>query len=476
MTPRISFTAGLTAALMLSSLSLGGCMPFQRLKMKEVHHDSAQRETRNPVILLHGFMGSKLHHVRTKRSAWGRVRNLFWKSRGDDLALPIDQEPLLANRDNLVPYEICDSVGGIDFYSPIVRALREVAGYDIGDIEHPHPGENLYVFAYDWRRDNVESAQALGEAIERIVEAHGRPDMKIDLLAHSMGGLVARYYVAYGTEDVLDQDPLPAPSYAGAQNIDKIILIGTPNEGSLTAFRVMHLGITRSLSPEALFTMPSIYQLFPGREARPFVDAEGNVLPISLSDADNWVKYGWSAYQPHILAEMRSKLPRRHRKSAESFQRMREQMHAFLGAALERADRFHNALSQANGHQAGIRLYTFGSDCIPTQARAVLQEEGGVWKLAFSVEAARTDPQHTDRVRDLLFMPGDGSVTLASLMDQDPTAPPGSKPSLPVEQTVFLCAQHGFLTRNPVFQNNLFHVLANGPAHPEGETHPLASR
>jgi pimeloyl-ACP methyl ester carboxylesterase len=444
--------------------------------MKEVHQGTAQREARNPVILIHGFMGAKLQHARTQRSVWGRVRNLFLRGKGDDLALPIDQQPLLANRDNLVAYEICDSVGGVDFYSPIVRALRDVAGYDIGDIEHPHPGENLYVFAYDWRRDNVESAQALGEAIERIVEAHGRPDLKIDLVAHSMGGLVARYYVAYGTEDVLERDPLPAPTYAGARHIDKLVLIGTPNEGSLTAFRVMHLGITRSLSAQALFTMPSIYQLFPGKDAKPFVDARGNTLPLNLYDADNWVRYGWSAYQPHVLAQMRSQLPRRERKSAEAFQTLREQMYAFLKSALERADLFHQALSRADGQSVGVRFYSFGSDCIPTQARAVLLQEDGVWKVAFSAEEMHASAAHSNLLQDLLFAPGDGSVTLASLLAQDPTTSGFSEPSVAFTHTVFLCEQHGFLTRNAVFQNNLFHVLANEPVTSSVETRPRAAR
>ncbi len=461
---------------LLCAVPLWGCLPFQRLGMEKVHHDSALRESRNPVIFLHGFMGSKLHNARTHRSVWGRVRNLFWRGKEDHLALPIDQTPLSANRDELVAHEICDSVGGIDFYGPIVRALRDIAGYDIGNIDHPHPGETLYVFAYDWRRDNVESARALGEAIDRIVAAHGRPDLKIDLVAHSMGGMVARYYVTYGGEDVLDQSPLPAPTYAGARHVGKVILIGTPIEGSFTAFRIMHLGITRSLSPEALFTMPSVFQLFPSREARPFVDTNGETLPVGLYDPDNWVRYGWSVFQPHILAALRHELPRRERKSAEAFHKLRQRMRDFLAAALERGDAFHRALAQADPHQAPVRYYAFGSDCIPTQTRAVLHQKDGTWKLAFSSDDLLVGIGHTERLRDLLFSPGDGTVSLASLLAQDPTIPEAFEPSISFASTVFLCEAHGFLTRNPIFQNNLFHVLASEPG-PSGERpRPLAAR
>jgi len=448
----------MTAVLVGAAALLPACAVFRKLDMAQVHHPSAQRVERNPVIFLHGFLGSKLENSQAGGTAWGRVRNLFTRNRRDGLDLPIAGASLDRNRDNLVPYEVCDSVGGIDYYGPILRALQEIGGYEPGDIEHPHEGESLYVLTYDWRRDNVETARQLGEAIERIRVAHGRPDLKINLVAHSMGGLVARYFIKYGAVDVLGRTEIPAPSYAGAPYVDKVVLIGTPNEGSMTAFRILNQGVTHALPVEDLFTMPAIYQLLPGREARPFIDSDGASLPVSLRDPDNWLKYGWSTFNPETLAKMRRRLPRAGRDAA-SFLALRDQMRLFLDLALERADRFHRALAQTGPGEDQVRFFAFGSDCIPTQARTVLHRDGESWKLAFTPEDLSRAGQ-AELPRELFFTPGDGSVTLASLLAQEPTSEAALAPGISFASTVFVCATHGFLPKNPIFQNNLFHVLS----------------
>lgn len=476
LTHRTPGSRAVLAAVVLLAAAAPGCAVFRKMNMQQIHQESAHRQGRNPVIFLHGFLGAKLEHARSGRSVWGRLRNLFTRDERDGLALPIDQPVLARNRDGLVPYGIWDSVGGIDYYGPIVDALRDVGGYEEGDIEHPHPGETLYVFKYDWRRDNVEAARALGEAIDRIRAAHGRPDLKVDLIAHSMGGLVARYYVKYGTADVVGREPLPEPTYAGARHVDKVILIGTPNQGSMAAFRILHRGITRPLPPQVLFTMPAIYQLLPGREARPFVDERGESLPIGLYDPDDWIKYGWSAFQPEVLAGLRRELPRRGDDPNVHFQRLRDQMRSFLSLSLERADRFRRALAQSGPREAEVRFYAFGSDCIPTQSRTLLHRDGETWRLAFAPDEAPSGNGRPEMARDLFYAPGDGSVTLASLMCQEPTSRDQPPAGVTFASTFFLCETHGFLPKNPIFQNNLFHVLAGvAETRPEPQR-PLAVR
>jgi len=471
MPPEKSFRRAGLALLLLSLVPLPGCAVFHKLDMEEVHHHTAQRTDRNPVIFLHGFLGSKLENADTGRSVWGRMRNILTRSHRDGLALPIEARSLADDRDALVPYSICDSVGGIDYYGPILRALQDVGGYEQGDIEHPHAGETLYVFTYDWRRDNVETARALSEAIERIRAAHGQPGLKVDLVAHSMGGLVARYYLKYGATDVLGHDPMPSPTYAGAANVDKVILIGTPNEGSMMAFRILNRGISRSLPPQVLFTMPAVYQMLPGREARPFVDEDGQTLDLSLYDPDNWVKYSWSAFRPEAQAALRRGLPRHGRNDGQQFHALREQMRGFLAQALERADRFQRALAQVGVQEDRVKFYAFGSDCIPTLTRAIVHQENGAWRLAFAPEDLPPGGSHPALPRELLFSPGDGSVTLDSLLAQDPTSQEGPGPVMSFASTVFVCESHGFLPKNPTFQNNLFYVLAGA-----GEVHPPTGR
>ena len=48
--------------------------------------------------------------------------------------------------------------------------------------------------AYDWRKDITESAEILSGHLEEAISVHG-PQTEISLIAHSMGGLVSRYYL-----------------------------------------------------------------------------------------------------------------------------------------------------------------------------------------------------------------------------------------------------------------------------------------
>jgi triacylglycerol esterase/lipase EstA (alpha/beta hydrolase family) len=51
-------------------------------------------------------------------------------------------------------------------------------------------------------------------------------DVKFDIVAHSMGGLVARYYLRYGTQDLPPDGSLPELTWAGAQYVDNLIMVG----------------------------------------------------------------------------------------------------------------------------------------------------------------------------------------------------------------------------------------------------------
>jgi pimeloyl-ACP methyl ester carboxylesterase len=75
-------------------------------------------------------------------------------------------------------------------------------------------GRGIYVFNYDWRKSNNISAEALNEFINAIRTKTNSP--KVDIVAHSMGGLVtSKYLTLYGDSKT-----------------EKIITCGTPYEGA----------------------------------------------------------------------------------------------------------------------------------------------------------------------------------------------------------------------------------------------------
>lgn len=132
-------------------------------------------------------------------------------------------------------------------------------------------------FGYDWRRDVRESAGALCARIEQLV-AEGGGRRKVNLVVHSMGGLVALHCLLHG-----GAGPGTQP-WAGAAHVQRVVFVGTPFRGSPGIFDDLHEGTatgrnTALLRAEALFTFASSFQLLPWRSDF-LVDAAG--APVAL--------------------------------------------------------------------------------------------------------------------------------------------------------------------------------------------------
>ncbi len=86
-------------------------------------------------------------------------------------------------------------------------------------------GKDLFIFPYDWRKSNVENAVRLKYKIAEIKTIANWP--KVDLVAHSMGGLLARQYIE--SNDYQD-------------DIDQLITLGTPNKGAPEIYPLWEAG------------------------------------------------------------------------------------------------------------------------------------------------------------------------------------------------------------------------------------------
>lgn len=86
--------------------------------------------------------------------------------------------------------------------------------------------QDFFVFPYDWRLDNTQSINKLTEKIQEIKNQTGSE--KIDIVAHSMGGLVARSYISDSTK---------------AQNVRKLFTLGTPHLGSVKFLQAIKYGV-----------------------------------------------------------------------------------------------------------------------------------------------------------------------------------------------------------------------------------------
>lgn len=332
--------------IIASILFASGCSTtpkFDEKTLARIYANQLSVPRNDAVIFIPGMMGTVLKDKFTGRTVWGEMGTRLVNA----LALPIDTMTLILNRDSLVASKPIGkfSIGyGLiekEIYDK-VSCLALVAGnYKVG--------VNAFALSYDWRRDLVEAAKELDALIKKIKINTANPNIKINLICHSAGGLIARYYIKYGASDVLDQDPLPMPSYAGAKNIAKVIMLGTPNSGAIEAFERIDKGLriplVGFLAPETVFTMPSVYENLPFNGESVIVDAAGKLLKIDIYEALNWEKYGWSVFNVHNQRETRRKFFRNYPKEQakkQFIEHLNRQRH-FLSVVLKRAKNFHQA-------------------------------------------------------------------------------------------------------------------------------------
>ncbi|HEX9643208.1 MAG TPA: hypothetical protein VGC11_04320, partial [Acidimicrobiia bacterium] len=212
------------------------------------------------VVLLPGILGSVLE--RHGREVWALTPGAAFRAL---LSLGGSIESLRLDDDDPEADDLGDGVAAtrvlpdlhlvpglwkIDGYTAISRALHD--RFDLVD------GANYFEFPYDWRRDNRVHGRRLARQAHDWLAAwrarSGNDDARLVLLAHSMGGLVARTFLEL---------------YGGWQETRTLITFGTPYRGSLNALDFLANGLRRGLGPvgvdltEFLRSLTSVYQLLP---------------------------------------------------------------------------------------------------------------------------------------------------------------------------------------------------------------------
>lgn len=448
------------AVLLVLGLSvLGACshMPTKPDLAMLYRGANIERE-QPPVVLVPGITGSKLRDARSGKTVYPGSLWRILTSRYQKLRLDIDARQGVEIPTALEAYEVADTVAGQEFYVKIIRTLeqyggfqRTVAGTAIGDAYR----RRLYVMPYDWRQDNVVAARKLDALIEQIRKDYARPDLKVDIIAHSMGGLISRYFERYGTADVLD-DPAPVATMAGGRKINRLILLGTPNLGSANAVHALVEGakVFRTIPIEVVATMPGLYQLLPEMSRKPLIDIDGRPLRVSsisagedasIFDARTWEHLQWSVYDPGVAARLDPAY--------------RARLQAFFARSLRRAGHMY-ALLQEKTPSPPVPTYLFGASCAMTSVRVLAEQTEAGFKPRF-LPAEIASPRTGIDYERLMLEPGDGTVPKPSLLGRQSLDPRLATTAVGIQPagSFFLCDKHSQLTGNIHFQNNLLDVL-----------------
>jgi pimeloyl-ACP methyl ester carboxylesterase len=399
-------------------------------------------ERLTPVVVVPGIMGSGLHRP-DGTQVWLNLRNAVGQY---NLGLPFTL-PLCDSRDELLPGALLGSdammprLFGFTEYYDLLEML------DLVGFRPARKGESSkaahHVFSYDWRRDLVESARRLHATLEELADgADG--DTRVNLVGHSMGGLVARYYLRYGTAEPAPDQPV---TWAGARYIRNLILVGVPNGGSLPALEGLLYGNRVGLSYTTLAApviarMPSVYQLVPPAGTDALLDQSLSPVSVDLHDVECWKRFGWGPFGAKTAT-----------RQAGFTESDLEAYPAFLEAALARARSLHAALARSPETPCPVRVALLGGDCLPTLARGVLSEKDG--------KGPRFEPR-TRREAEAMMEPGDGRVTRASLLASHLPAGEDHPENcgIPEASYVFVgSADHHGIYREPSFQSILMRML-----------------
>lgn len=229
-----------------------------------------------PLIFVPGLLGSSLCRAGADGQplvVWGSVEAL---GHFPSLALDPDANDVVA----------CGLLREISFlgifsqtvYAPIVDRL-EAAGY--------REGETLFIFDYDWRLSVFDNARLLGEFAEEEL-----PPGRFDVLAHSMGGLIARTY---------------ALEEGGADRVARLVSAGTPWRGSVQVFELLRdgWGLANTFMGglegfrRTVVSFPSTFEMIPHYEGCCGSGRAG----FDAASAEAWASLNWTGIDGEVLPD-----------------------------------------------------------------------------------------------------------------------------------------------------------------------------
>lgn len=356
---------------------------------------------RNPVIIIHGLLGAKISG-RDNKILWGNFspREIASGTNFRELAIPMKKGvPLPQLKNGTRPSGLLNQseirILGVQFaldnYDILVNSLIK-AGYTPESKVLP-PDKHyptLFVFYYDWRRDISENSaelhrfikekkEFLSERYKAVYGEQNRYDIQFDLVGHSMGGLLARYYLRYGGK-ILPDEPctLEKPDWSGADHVDKVIVIGTPNAGYADTLLELKNGLRLvsgipAYPPALLGTFLSYYEMLPAPESK-MIRKKSTGQSIDLFDIEVWKKYQWGLADPKQDQWLKDLLPEINTKEER-----REIALDHLQKSLVKAKLFREALAvNAEGYPPDISVWLIAGNTVETNALLEVDETGYV--------------------------------------------------------------------------------------------------
>ena len=453
---------------------------FSNVAMKTF---SEHTPARNPVIIVHGFLGSKLQNPQNGEIVWGEMTSrMILRGYGDnylrELSLPMGiGKDLSQLKDNIKPISVLDSFNvklwSINFnvsgYNKMIEILS-IAGYvkengtDYDKITKKEDIPSLYTFYYDWRRSLPENAARLHDFVlekrKKLQKLYARIydvknfDLQFDIIAHSMGGLVSRYYLRYGDQKLPKDGSLPKFDWRGSKYIDTVVIVGTPNSGYLDTFKELVQGLKLDerapVYPRAAIgTFHSYYQMLPLCSTKSIVYSDHKESDdhecenIDMFNVNTWIKNKWGLANPELDDELKVLLP-----SVKTAQERRAIALDHLNKCLMKAEQFTRAMRIYKKAPSDVRYILFAGDAVDTPRRAHIDRKTG-------------------KIVKIDYDAGDGKVLATSaVMDERDGRKwvPFAHTPIDWNAIMFLKAAHMGITESYSFADNVTFYLLSFPS------------
>jgi pimeloyl-ACP methyl ester carboxylesterase len=163
----------------------------------------------------------------------------------------------------------------IHAYDDLLEHLRALGFRD---------GQTLFPFAYDWRQSNYETALRFHEFVSAQPILRDGP---FDIVAHSMGGIVAKLWML---------------EHGGAPCVRKVIYLGTPFQGSMNVLGTLtdgwgifknHIAGGIDLIRNTMLSFPAAYELFPSYARSCRLGDRGRHEFLNIYDPVLWNRRDW---------------------------------------------------------------------------------------------------------------------------------------------------------------------------------------
>ena len=252
-------------------------LPRDVTKSSNSYLEKALENLTGDIVMMGGYRGSVLRSAQPPhRQQWVPMKVGF-NLRRVNLEVGLQPEDEENMEENLFASGMLTHVGPVDMGKRLLKRLRTCKNAQEGKLR-------VHEYGYDWRLSPHLTSRKLITFLEELqCNATGLPSSEKGafIIAHSMGGLIARHVVNQRPELFAGLVYAGVPQYC-------INILGPFRNGDAVLFS------HKVLTAQVTFTLRSSYLLLPD-DGKCFINKETKEkYKVDFFDVEHWKRYAWS--------------------------------------------------------------------------------------------------------------------------------------------------------------------------------------